>query len=979
MQLRALLLMFLLAVACLHALAEDSAPAPSPKNAVTEAVATTTVSNTTPATTTNAQPKDASEDSPPTPPGGKSTNDFPAMQLRSGFRLQLAAAAPLVVNPVALAFDSNGRLFVAEQSGGSSTGRVKLLEDTDGDGVFDTSSAFADDLPSPSALICYGGGVFVATSSQILFLSDTNGTGTASIRREVFGGFATSKTGNSPGGGVNNFTWGLDNRIHAATAGVDGNISCLAIPTSQSLALDGYDFAFNPRTLAMTVEADGSNRGVSFDNAGQRFTCTATRPVQFTVCDPIRATRNPLFIWPQLIADLSSGGPAAFPLVTTTNRQIVPTPAPFRKAGGLLVYRGGAFPTNYVNDVFVADPELHVVSRWHLRDNGLVPALERPKAEAGSEFLASADPTFRPLQVVSGPDGTLYIADLAREKLDETSDRGRIWRISPVGLKTEKPPQLATFKSPALVGLLTNQNAWMRDTAARLLFESGDTNAIPLLAKQLTRAREPGARLQSLHALDGLDALTEASLIAALRDPNEVVREHAVQLAEDFIRNGDVSNPLWIQLAAAANDRSLRVRFQAVFTLGLIGRPAVPALLASALVGTPENRAMQFAVLTAAGSRADLVFIELVGNRNINQSPAGWEFLRQLAMMTGAQAATGMDQVLTAIERARLNTADAFTVARDVGEGLHTAGRTFVSTAPQGTWRAFGYQALDIGVNTGTPELRAAAIRFLGVSGYSSQEVGDWLLALLVPGEPQAVQSAAIESLAHFQDPLIFAAFIQRWPGLSATSQAEIIARLLERFERTMALMTALEQNRIPATAITDVQMNFLRSHRDPTTAARAVQIFGPLGVSGLADRFAGVLRLTGSALRGRGLFNARCAGCHRLNGEGRAFGPDLDSAGTRGRGKLLQDILEPNSEVRPEYQTQVIQRTDNKLLFGLVSKSSSDVFVLRQPGAAPQYLPRTQVEETFSQNWSLMPQNTAAGLSATDLADLIEFITSGR
>lgn len=920
------------------------------------------VTNTPPVADTNAPASSATNGENKSPLDSATIEAFRGMQLRTGYRLQLAAADPLVHSPAALAFDAGGRLYVAEQPTDPVLGRIKLLEDTNGDGVFDKASVFADNVPRPTALHCYGGGVFVATGSKIIFLADTTGKGTADVRRDIFGGFNAGNTNITYGGGVNNFTWGLDNRIHATTAGVGGDISCLAIPTSQTLSLSGYDFAFNPRTLEMVVETGGLNRGVSFDNAGRRYTCTATRPVQLTVGDPIRATRNPLFIWPQLTSDLAPANATLSRLATS-----------------LLIYRGGALSPAAVNDVFFADIASGVIRRLRLRENGFSPVLEQPGAESGSAFLSSRDPTFRPVQIVGGPDGTLYVADLARASLDRVSDDGgRIWRISPVGLKPQAPPQLATFKTPDLVNLLASPNGWVRDTSARLLFERRDTNAIPLLARQLVRARDPLARLHSLRLLNGLDALTEADVIAAMRDGDERVREHAVQLAESFIRNWEVSNALWSQLAATPQDVSVRVRFQAAFTVGMLQRPGVPVVLADIIRSSPGERSLQFAVLTAAGSRADAVFMDLVGDSRVNGTPSGWEFLCELATMTGAQKTTGMDQVLIAIERAELNALSSLTLARCVGEGLATSGRTFVGTAPQGTWRGFGTQALKIGVTGRTIELRAEAIRFLGVSGYTGREIGDWLLALLVPGEPQAVQSAAISSLARFQDPSITAAFVQRWPGLSQTSQLEIITRMLARFDRTMALMSALEQDRIPLTALSDVQVNFLRSHRDQNTIARAVRLFGPKGQTGLAERFAQVLQLKGSAVRGRELFTARCAGCHTLDNNERAFGPALDGVGEN-RQKLLQDILEPDREISPAYQTSVIQRTDSELMFGLVSKSGPDVLVMRQPGGATTFIPRTQVEDTFPQDWSLMPEDAVAGLTAAQLADLIEFIAAPR
>lgn len=914
------------------------------------------------------------------------TNAFRSISLRAGFRIQLAAAEPLVANPVAMAFDANGRLYVAEQPGTGPQGRIKLLEDTDGDGIFDKGFTFADNLPTPTALICYGDGVFVAAGSKILFLAATNGTGIAGLRREVFTGFDLTNHFINPGEGLSSFTWGPDNMIHAAAAGIGGSISCVAMQTSRPLTLFNSDFSFNPRTLEMVVEAGEASRGTSFDNSGRRFTCNATRPVIGTICDAALATRNPLYLWPQLTADIAPqpyyvfpAKPAARKNGTRSTSKTTSTPqkrpSQFAQAGSLLVYRGGALGAAMVNNAFVTDPELGIVSRLHLRENGFLPTAGRPEAEVASEFLSSRDAAFRPMQIVSGPDGSLYVADLARRDMTEPGDSGRIWRILPAGATPQKPLQLAALKTHELVARLSSPSAWARDTASRLLFERADTNAIPLLQNQLLRSRDAVARLQSLRALHGQNALTEPAIITALRDRDEGVRVFATRHAALFVRNGAVSNPLWSQLVTASNDASLRVRLQAAFTLGLIQRPAVTQILAGMVRSAPDQRVMQFAVLTAAEYREDALLLEFIRDPRVMQIPGGRDFILELATMTGVTRDNGFDEILATLNRSRLRQADVFAIAHSLGEGLHKSGRTFVGAAPQGTWRAFADAALVISISPGLPELRAETIRHLGVSGFTSRDIGDWSLALLVPGEPQIVQSAAIETLARFPDPAITSAFIQRWPRLTAASQDQIIARMLERFDRTMELMTALEEKRIPASSLSDVQVNFLRFHRDSNTAARAVRLFGPAVQSGLAERYAPVLRMTGSAARGHEVFSARCASCHRFGGEGGTFGPELDAAARRGRASLLVNILEPNREVHTGYNTQVIQRTNNELLFGIISQTGPDVYVVRTAGQPPFLLPRTQVDGVYPQSWSLMPQDAVAGLAPAALADLLEFL----
>src|SRR5262245_57321533 len=172
-------------------------------------------------------------------------------QVRKGFRLELVAAEPLVTNPIALAFDEDGRLFVVEMNdyperGEQRLGRVKRLEDIDGDGRFDRATLFAKDLRYPAAIFCYGGGVFVGATPDLLFYKDTNDDGIADHKEIIFTGWGNRAARLEPEGVFNSLAWGLDNQIHGLSNRDSGVITNLYNPASPPVTLGG-NFAFDPR------------------------------------------------------------------------------------------------------------------------------------------------------------------------------------------------------------------------------------------------------------------------------------------------------------------------------------------------------------------------------------------------------------------------------------------------------------------------------------------------------------------------------------------------------------------------------------------------------------------------------------------------------------------------------------------------------------------------------------------------------------
>ncbi len=930
------------------------------------------------------------------------TNALAGFRVKPGFRVELVAAEPMVSSPVAMAFDENSRLFVVESSDdprrlgtNSHSGRIRVLEDTNGNGEFHTSQVYADNLPSVSAVACYGGGVFVATRPDILFLKDTMTNGIADVRNAIFTGF----NGTNLFGAQalpNNFNWGIDNRIHAASAGVAAFLPGSDAPDAALVSLTDADLSFDPRALTIRAEAGPAQSGLGFDNWGREFTCDPMRPLRAPWCELRYLARNPFFSPPPQMLEVASPATAIFRLVSVgrpaaagersqaTNEpaRVVPQATTvlaatwLTNAQGCVIYRGNAFPSNYLGNAFIADPSAHVVHRAVLRETGLDVAATRAPDEKNTEFIFSSDPAFHPVQIINGPDGALYVADMR-----DGHDRGRIYRIVPVDFTRPKLPRLGKATTYSLVATLSHPNGWHRDTAARLLYESRDAAAVALVADTLRVSRLPLTRLHALHVLDGLGALTPAHLQSGLRDQDQHVREHAVRLAERLVRNGALPDTTWNQLLPMAADPSIRVRCQLALTMGEIRRPEKPPVLAGLFLLTPGNSAMQAAILSSLSGDAGTLFVNLAGNPRVRSEPVGGEFLRRLATMIGVRAQPEeAAEVLTFIDQAQLDPLQAFPLLYSLGDGLHRARSSLALIDSQNHCQQYYSLASDTVMNyTGSDPILVEAMRLIGVGPYTAGSIGDLLLLSLGSGQSEAVQSAAISALGRFDDSRIAPALIQRWNVLTPRLRNDAVDVLLARNSRLGAVMSALESGRINGADFSSAQVNFLRTHRDPTLRERALRLFGPVPRQRpeVVRQFKPALGLKGAAERGREIFVARCAACHLLGSASQGVGPDLVGARIAGKERTLAAILEPNAEVRRDYLTCVVETAEGENSIGLLRGENATTLTFQQLNGREVVFPRDNIQYLQAQPWSLMPAGMEAGLTPQAMADLLEYLVT--
>lgn len=956
---------------------------------------------------------------PPVPPD----RALQTFEVKKGFHLELVASEPNLVSPVAVSFDENGRMYVVEMIDYSERrdetphlGRIRLLEDLDGDGVYEKSSIFATNLAWPTAVFCYDGGIFVAATPDIIYLKDSKGDGKADIRETVFTGFGEGLERVNVQAMLNTFLWGLDNRIHGATSGNGGLIKSLRHPQIPPIDLHGRDFAIEPRSMTMGSEAGGGQHGLSFDDTGRRFACNNSDHIRLFMYDDAYAGRNPFYSMPAPLASIAVDGPAAevyrispeepWRVIRTRWRVsgLVPgliegggrASGYFTGATGTTIYRGNAYPPEFVGNAFVADCGGNLVHRKVLIPDGPGLKAQRASDEKKVEFIASRDTWFRPVQFANAPDGTLYVIDMYREviehpwslpgsikklvDLNSGNDRGRIYRIAPDGFKEPQPPKLGRASTAELVATLNSANGWHRDTASRLLYERQDTAAVPALTNLFATSDFALARLHAMRTLDGMNALTEALVYRGLCDDDAAVREQAIKLTERMMATKGASANLLVKMQSMTNDPAITVRYQLAFTLGDLPVPfkADPlAAIARTDVNDPWVRA---AILSSLGQGAGEVFKRLCEDSGFIGSPAGNDFLRELVAMVGAR--NDSLEVGAALEFINKTTTAAtrFGLVRALGDGLKRGGGSTASL--EETLDSAIKSASEVAKDSDSDErTREEAIQLLGLSAFTDS--GQLLLSLLDPSQLEGIQLSALSALGRFIDPQLGPELIKRWATLNPRVRSQAVGVFLARPERAVALLKAIQLGEVAAAVLTTAQAAFLREHRQRAVSQLAGQVLGanPTGQrQSVIDAYLPTLNLAGDATRGRKVYEERCIACHRLAGEGNAVGPDLVTVKNTGKEKLLVNILDPNREVRPDYVSYSVETEDGESLVGLISNETSTSVTVRQAYGKEEVVPRSRIRRMRSQGQSLMPEGLEAGLSPQGLADLLQFIeTAGE
>jgi mono/diheme cytochrome c family protein/glucose/arabinose dehydrogenase len=563
-------------------------------------------------------PANAGADFSPKPPVQplSPAQEATRLLLPPGYRVEPVLSEPLIEDPAQIAFDGNGRMFVLELRGYEQMpdgidmvpplGRISLHEDRNHDGVFEHHTVFVDKLVFPRFVLPFGPNAILTmetNADEVWKYTDTNGDGVADTKTLFTTNFG--RAGNMEAQ-QSSLYWGMDNWLYST--------------------VNAFRLRWTPHGLSKEPTGPNSAQwGVTQDDDGKVWFQSGASGLpgyfQFPIhygnfAPPDQFEPDLDIVWgaPIGIGDIQAGLPGT----RMPDGSLIYATA----AAGNEVYRGDRLPKDLIGDYLYGEVVARIVRRVRpVKTDGLT---QLRNVYPKSEFIRSMDPLFRPADVTTGPDGTIYIADMyrgviegaewvkegtyLREKvkqyqLDKVLRHGRVWRLTYDGTAPDRTPPRMLDETPAqLVAHLSHPNGWWRDTAQQLLVLKQDQSVVPALRTIVRTPDNLLARFHALWTLEGLGALEAPLTRELLRDPNTRMRMQAVRASETLYKNGDRS--FADDYRALAKDPDNDVSIQAMLTMNVLKVAGTPAFV-KALMDTKTVRGVQFVgtkILAAAAA-----------------------------------------------------------------------------------------------------------------------------------------------------------------------------------------------------------------------------------------------------------------------------------------------------------------------------------------------------------------------------------------
>ena len=983
------------------------------------------------------------------PPGGpmRPAEAVKQIETHPDFDLKLIASEPLINKVINIDWDADGRLWVAEtpeypngrrqvnvepwkDSGSLEKGkyerpardRISILSDADGDGVMDKKHVFYEGLELVTSFVFHKDGVIICAAPDIISLRDTDRDGKAETVAKVYTGLGIGDTHAV----INNMRWGHDGWIYA-THGYSAS--------NDVTSGDGARHFGRIGSGVVRFKPDGSAFEQFSSKGGNTWGLDVAWDGEVFYTQPTSGDLLMHVVMPEsALARGAAPGTASFKAMIVREKSYpllkydslpyvqIDVVGGFTAAAGCALYDGGAWPAEWTSGYFTGEPTINLVHHQVIEPDGVSYKAHKVPERAQTEFMRGRDSWFRPIETRVGPDGALYLCDFYNQAVIHNDTRGpihgpanaavrpdrdhyfgRLYRVQHKKAAALPVPKLAAASPKELAVALEHPNGHVRESAMRLLVESGKPEAAAAVEALPGSSRPTAARLLALRVLDRLGSLNEQTLKSALDDRDPIVRKTAAFVAAERreIASADLVRKL--------EDPDGRVRLAALLALGgrELDRPTANALVKA--VAAANDNWTQSAALGAAQASPALVIEAAFAARDSDRLAA---FIGQLAGQLAARkepaqsSATIIQLAEQPAAKDSLKQAVLRVVARAEGDApeltpqLAAAMRKLMGDPATSSsvlplvarWDKGGALTAEVrqqidGLKTKIADADAgdgpradAARTLLGLSVIEPGVIAE-VVKLLTAGGSVDFRTQVIAALGSAENQRAGRELVTVFPKLEPALRDAAFNQILKRADWAVAFLDASQGGGIELDKLSPGDKDRLRNHPDRGVARRMQRMLAESPAAREKDALiAGLIPAVGqrgNLETGKVVFTATCAICHKFGDLGREVGPTLDGMGAHSPADLLVHIVDPNREVDPSFHAWNIEMKNGELHAGVIARENPKTVVLRTQVAELE-LAVDQIKSRQNTGRSLMPEGFEA-LGGEMMRDMLTFISAAE
>jgi putative membrane-bound dehydrogenase-like protein len=910
------------------------------------------------------------------------------------WRASVVAREPQVLDPIAIRFDRQGRMWVVEmrdyptgpKAGAKPQGRVRILRDIDQDGVYEHAATFADGLMFPTGVQPWRNGAYVTLAGQIVYFEDVNGDDIADDKRVCFSGFGMGNEQLR----ANHPRLGPDGLIYVANGLMGGKIEARDSryeARDEKLDLHGSDFRFDPDGGSWDVVPGTSQYGMTIDDYGRRIGCSNRNPAFTSLADRSALARDTTLTSRDLVYDVAAPGESSkvnprSNAWTTSNLHA----GQFSAACG--VFAEGSFDKQSGREwLLVCEPTANLVQRQWLEFREGAWKATREKRE--DEFFASSDTWLRPVDVVAGPHDSIYIVDMLRAVIEhpdwvpeeqkqrpdtwDGNDRGRIFRLSQQNEPSVKDANVLDASIPAM---MNDPNPWVRELATQSLYESATEQHLEAIRKLVSSDDSMHfAKARAIQWLAARKKIDREVIEKILKSDNLRLLGLAISLAPDvealtpfadrLVAHHDLYVPVAFVERLSKSDKALAAADIILSTARRAGDNSYAKLILGSVPATC------LPALCEASLGDERVAESLVAHWISRWAEAAPSDALRLAAKVPSESLTRKVELLAAWAVGQKRAKQDPSIENTIEKSIGIEGR-----------RSLEALCLSCAVDESVPiDARVDAIAFLSAAA-SSQ---DSARQLLDASQPLEVRLEAISWLFKYDSQYVCDWLEREIRSLQPALRTFAIDLVLTRTDTTLWLLDRIEAQRIASTLLSPQDTKRLTESKDETVAQRSKSMFALKG-----DRQALLERYSATSLQGpywdqadlvagKRRFEQSCAACHQIDGVGVNVGPDISDTREKTPSSLLYSILHPNAAVDAAYYQYAAMTTDGQIVDGLLVDSQPRSVTIRRQGGQTVSLAREQIDQLQASTISLMPEGFERVISEQEMANLIAYLKNWR